>query len=154
TRFRAGQKIHGWGINRRNLVIGLDVEGRYTSVRCIERQRFAAVVYWTDRRIKNRHLSPDFFQHKERSMPPDLPIIESIKRANPRHISSKLASQLRHDRGLVVLQITRIKAESCEMPWPSRARFLNLRPKRAMNALKPFPWIPNVRVTPQVVNHL
>src|SRR5262249_47814550 len=40
------------------------------------------------------------------------------------------------------------------MPWPSRARFLNLRLKRSMNALKPFPWIPNVRITPQIVSHL
>src|SRR5438874_7159678 len=40
------------------------------------------------------------------------------------------------------------------MPGPSRERFLNLGAKRAMNVLKPFSGIRNVRTTPEIVSHL
>src|ERR1051325_8691305 len=76
TRFRAGHKIHGWGVSRQNLATALGIQGHHSRVILIsEPERFAAVVYWTNRCIKNCHFSPDFFQHKQRSVPPDLAII-------------------------------------------------------------------------------
>src|SRR5437773_8658343 len=114
--FRSRHKFHSRWISRPNFAKSLSIEGNHPSVIFVsEWQKFCLPVNRTHRRIKNHHLPCDSFEDAERPLPPNSPVVESVKRTKSRDIVSGLAAQLHTDGVRVKHQIILIETKGSVM---------------------------------------
>src|SRR5437867_7469310 len=111
-----------------------------------EWQSFGPIVSGAAQRIKDRHLPADLLQHEQRAIPPDSPVIESIKRAERADVASELGAQLCCDRSRLVHEIIRRESGADVIArFFRRRRFGNLAVQRGINMFEPFAGIRQLR---------